>query len=443
MKRVDVRRTAIAVMCGLLCAVASAPAFAYGQDGLFGGRPNPDGSVTINAPTQTLDAPDRAQSVLQHPHLDYDPQPIRLGSFLVSPLIEAGVAYNSNIYSTPKPATSDEIIAVHPEVTAISDWSRHMISVTGSGDFDNFQQHTGQNITDAVFEASGRYDLMNQTWLAGQGGYQARQIPRANLNNSEGTKPVTYNLYSGGVSAYRGVGIIQALVDYTFNRYDYGSTNNAAAAGSLNVSELNRDINIVGGKLSYAKTQDFRPYVSMHYNTRSYASGGTGTSHGYKADVGTEWDLGGITSIDLYTGWINQEYPSFIAASANQALDFGGKLTWNVTGLTTVVLDASRSIEDSDIVGYDSFIASGGSATVTHELRRNVLLEGDAAYTNNNYRGSAPRQDHLAVVGAGTRYLINRFFYTDVNYSMTHRSSTVEGEGFVDHLVMAKLGVRF
>jgi hypothetical protein len=87
-------------------------------------------------------------------------------------------------------------------------------------------------------------------------------------------------------------------------------------------------------------------------------------------------------------------------------------------------------------------MVSGGSATLTHELRRNILLEADAAYSSDDYKGFSKRQDDITSLGTGTRWLINRHLYADLAYSWTHRASSVEQQGYVDHLLMAKLGFR-
>jgi hypothetical protein len=311
------RAKILAVCCGflLLCLPLSA-ARAYGLDGLFGGRPNPDGSVSLYVPLQTDEAPDRAQSVLDHPRPDYDPVPVRIGSLLISPSLATGFGYNSNIYGTPQ-ATSGTLFDLQPAVTAISDWDRNFLSITADGDVVFYPQQPGQNLANTLFQADGRYDLANQTWLAGRGGYQLQTVPRYELNNNLNGQPENFNLYSAGLTAYRGAGILRAQLDYDFNRYDYSSLPD----GSIGLGTYNHDVNTIGAKLIYGVSDDFKPYLSAQYNARSYDLSGAQSSQGYKTDIGAAWDFGGITSLDIYTGWLAQDYASFGASPDNDGVD--------------------------------------------------------------------------------------------------------------------------
>ena len=114
-----------------------------------------------------------------------------------------------------------------------------------------------------------------------------------------------------------------------------------------------------------------------------------------------------------------------------------------MTGLTSLTMEVERSIEDAQVVGFDSFLSTQGTATVTHEFLRNVLLEGDVGYTENTYHGFSDRTDHVLEAGAGVRYLINRNLYSDLTYGWSHRMSNLAGQDYVEHTAMAKVGARF
>src|ERR1700761_9155323 len=76
---------------------AASGAQAYGPEGMFGGRMNPDDTYVVTMPAQGEDKPDRGETVLEHPRPDYDPVPVQVGSFNLFPSVESGVEYNSNI----------------------------------------------------------------------------------------------------------------------------------------------------------------------------------------------------------------------------------------------------------------------------------------------------------------------------------------------------------
>ena len=121
-------------------------------------------------------------------------------------------------------------------------------------------------------------------------------------------------------------------------------------------------------------------------------------------------------------GWA-QDYYNFGNDENNDAFDFGGRAVWNMTGLTTLVGEVSRSVEENPFTGYNSFLATGGSLTLTHELRRNILLEVDTSFTHDEFQGAGNSTQDYPSAGGGVRWLINQNFYTDFVYNYQERTS--------------------
>lgn len=440
MKMIRLTRRGSSILCMILAMTG--PAFAYGPEGLFGGRPNPDNTAAVQNAVQTDVQPERAVSVLQHPRPDYDPVPVTVGSFNLFPSLEVGAAYDSNIYATPATGRADdEITSLRPTLNAVSTWSRHALAFTASGDSNFFASHTKEDYNNALIGAQGRYDIANQTWLAARGGYQYAAEARTSPNNAGGSEPTTFNAYTAGLSGFRGAGVVQAQLDYDLKRLTYNNT--PSATGSINQTFRDRDEHVMGGKVFYAVSDNFKPYVQAHYNIRQYDNNSARSSDGYDASAGAKWDFGGITTLDAYAGWLSQNYGNFGVSPTNSGVNFGGRLTWNVTGLTTVALEGNRSIEETTVAGFNSFKATGGSATVTHELLRNLLVEGHAAYTQDAFNGSGSRTDDIVNAGSGARWFLNNHVYTDVDYNWSHRSSNQAAQGYVDHLVMMRVGLQY
>ncbi len=419
----------------------AAPAHAYGPEGLFGGRPNPDNSITIDNPVQTDVRPERAQSVLEHPRPDYDADPIPFYSFDLYPSLEAGMSYANNIYATPTDQKRDLIETVHPAINALSNWGRHSLAITASGDINTFDEHPKENYNNGIFGVNGRYDIMNQTWVSGRGGLQYLSEPRNSPNADNGSKPTSFAVYSLGTSFYRGAGVVQTQADYDFKRYEYNAT--PFTGGLFPQSFRNRDQHVIGDKVFYAYSENVKPYISGHYNIRQYDANAQRDSHGYDFNGGALMDFGGITTLDTYIGWISQNYKNYPTRNVNDGVNFGGRFLWNVTGLTTLVLESNRTIEESTIAAYNSFKSTGGSATLTHELMRNLILEADMAYVRENFQGTGQRQDDIVSAGGGARVLISKNLYTDVDYTYSHRISDQVDQAYVQHVVTARIGSHF
>lgn len=430
------------VLWGVLLAstALSSPALAYGPEGMFGGRLNPDSTVVLSNPVEVEARPMRAQSVLQHPRPDYDPVPVSLGSFELFPAVEAGYNYDSNIFAQNNDTIDDHIISLRPSASIFSNWNRHALAATAFGDINFFSDNPDENVTNFVTGMQGRYDIMAQTWLSGRLGYQHLAEPRSSSNNVNGAEPTTFNVAKGGLTGYRGIGKIKVQGDYDLTRYGYNDT--PSTAGMIDQSHRDRTQHVVGGKVVYDLTENFKPFVKTDYNWRVYDNNHTHQSQGYDAVVGTMADFGGITSLEAYVGWMAQDYENFSTNKVNDGIKFGGRFEWNVTGLTSLVLETSRTIEETTSDQFNSYKSTGGSATLTHELRRNILVEGDFSFSRDDYNGIGERSDDTVSAGAGARYLINRYLYSDLVYNWSRRLSEDEASRYNRHVVSVRLGAQ-
>jgi len=430
--------------CALLAVgflLSSGSAQAYGPEGLFGGRPQPDSSIVLGNPVELKnDRPERAESVLEHPRPDYDAAPIDLGSFELYPTLELGETYDDNIYAASSGARDDAIGTIRPIVDLFSNWGRHALSITTFGDINYYSQHPAEDYRNAVVDVNGRYDIQAETWLAGRAGFQRLAETRTSPNAVDGSEPTQFNVAKAGLSFYRGIGLLKTTADYDAKRFDYDDT--PSAAGTIDQSSRNRTEHVTGGKLSYDMTGNFKPYVRGAYNVRKYDHNAPHDSTGFDAVVGTVADFGGITSLDVFAGWMEQYYDNFSIKKKVSTPRYGARLDWNVTGMTSVVVEADRTLEETTLTGYNGYTQTGGSVTLTHELLRNVLLEGDLGYSHSDFNGAGDREDDLASAGVGGRYLINRNLYSDLLYSWDHRYSTEDTSEYNRNMVTLRLGVR-
>jgi hypothetical protein len=153
----------------------------------------------------------------------------------------------------------------------------------------------------------------------------------------------------------------------------------------------------------------------------------TRNSQGFRTDVGSRIDLTGITYFEGYVGYIEQDYRSN-ALGTVRGVDFGANLAWNVTQLSSISLKAARTIVDTNfaIVGAansPAFLHTTAGVSLDHELLRNLLLNANAAYVNDDFKG-INRTDDGYDVGAGAKYLLNRYLYLGANYTYERRDSS-------------------
>ena len=86
-----------------------------------------------------------------------------------------------------------------------------------------------------------------------------------------------------------------------------------------------------------------------------------------------------------------------------------------------------RIVEDSATPGAGGYLSSNVSARVDHELLRNVILTGQAAYGNDQYKVIG-RTDHRVTAGVSGTYLLNRVVGLTASYNYS-KQNTVKGVG--------------
>jgi uncharacterized protein (PEP-CTERM system associated) len=133
------------------------------------------------------------------------------------------------------------------------------------------------------------------------------------------------------------------------------------------------------------------------------------------------------------------------------APDYGGRLVWNVTPLTTLTFSGLRTFNTgTPLNGTTAILGSAGSgylvstvvANADHELLRNLLLNVNASYEGDNFQGIA-RTDNVFVAGAGVRYLVNRNLFLGGSYTYYQRSSTLAGASYTQNILMLRIGTQF
>ncbi|HEX4199992.1 MAG TPA: outer membrane beta-barrel protein, partial [Chthoniobacterales bacterium] len=141
--------------------------------------------------------------------------------------------------------------------------------------------------------------------------------------------------------------------------------------------------------------------------------------------------------------------------------DFGGRLTWSVTQLTTLSLTGLMTFNTgtpgsttSTIVsttGGTTFIAASAgnsylsrtiAANANHELLPNLLANLNATYGNFTFQG-VTRTDNFFIVDASLRYLVNRNLFLGGSYLFTQYTSTIPRSSFNQNILTLRVGTQF
>jgi hypothetical protein len=385
---------------------------------------------------------------------EFDPIGLHLGDFFWFPRAELDESYNSNIFATPTSPTYDFITAVEPSVDVLSIFPRNALNLHASSVLQVYADHPAQNTQDGSVSVDGRLDA-----TAGSSFYGNAQVAHQHISygspNSPGNiaQPITYWEYIARAGYAQGGRRLSFGVDIGVEAAQY---NAALLVGGGILPQRSQDITISDAALraSYEIVPDYLGYIRVGGSLYDYWHTAPGAirpnSSIYRVNLGLQILPRHIIYGSVYAGYLVQNFAQSGLGSTS-APDYGGRLVWNVTPLTTLTFSGLRTfVTGTPSTGTLAIVGSAGSgylvstvvANADHELLRNVLLNVNASYEGDSFQGIA-RTDNVFVAGAGVRYLVNRNFFLGGSYSYYQRSSTLAGASYTQNILMLRICTQF
>lgn len=422
------------VMVGRIAAsligagVALAPGLGWAQvftEPLVPVPPVPLSPIVPAAPGQYLPP---GSTVVERARPEVDPLGIRFGDFFFFPSAELDEAYDDNIFAVNTGKTSAFITVLRPGFTIRSNLPQNAINLSAGGAFSRFSSHTSENSDDGYGDINGRLDVDNQHYFSGD-----VRVERSHIDigapevpgNAAG--PLRFNDYNASAAFDQYRLRIGYEVTGTVRREEYEALP-LVGGGITPESNLNNFAYEGALRTYYEFKPGYQGYVRGAYNVRDYDHGaGFGTptldSTGYRVDVGARIDLTGLTYVDAFVGYLNQDYRVASFGSIG-GIDFGAKVVWNASQLTSVSFATGRTVEDINnavligtaVTNSPGYLETSASVGVDHELLRNVLLNGTLAYANDSFQ-NITRTDNTYSAGVGAKYLLNRYLYLGGTYT--------------------------
>src|SRR6516164_1589641 len=335
-------------------------------------------------------------SAPQRPSSGFEPIGLRLGDFFLFPRAELDESYNSNIFATNTSPTYDLITALQPSFDLLSIFSRNAVNLHGSSNLQIYADHPAQNTQDGSVSADGRLDV-----TAGSSFYGNAQVGHQHISygspNSPGNiaQPVTYWDYTARAGYVEGGRRLSYNVDLGVTAAQY---NAALLVGGGLLPQSSQDITISDAavRVGYEVIPDYQGFIRVSGSLFDYwrtVPGGTRPNSSiYRVDLGLEIFPRHIAYGTVYAGYLVQDFAQSGLGNVS-APDFGGRLVWNVTPLTTLTFTGLRTFNTGTpssgttaIPGPagNGYLSTTVVANADHELLRNLLLNLNTSYENDS-----------------------------------------------------------
>lgn len=442
------RLRAAGAILGFVLGVFPAMAFAQTEPML----PLPVLPVGPEVPLQTNIPLEGGQTVDSRARPELDPLGFRVGQFFIFPRLEVDEAYSDNIFATRSGAVGDFITALQPGFDIRSDFGTNALNLSAGAIIQQYISHSSFDTQDPYIKGDGRLDVDAVHDFHGSLNYQRLHLDPGSPNFAgNAAQPQPYTTYGGAAGFEQTKLRVNYSADLSAERSEYEAVP-AVGGGLVQESENNDWAYELALRGAYEFRTGYQAFVRGAVNLRDYDHAEIGSpirsSYGYRTDVGVRIDLTGVTYVDAYVGYLDQIYESAQLGSIS-GVDFGTNAVWNVTELTSLSFNVSRSAQDVSAAVVGTALVPGYfhtvvGARVDHELLRNLLLNGQLTYANDDFQGEdRTDSDYMASIGA--KYLLNRNLYLGATYTFEHRDSSGAQaiNQFTRNIIMLRASTQF
>jgi hypothetical protein len=348
---------------------------------------------------------------------------VQKGSFLIYPQMNASLEYNDNIYATKDDTESDEIIHLQPRILAASLWPCHCLKLAAGIDKGFYMDNSDEDYLDAHVLTDGQIDIDNDSFIETRLGFENYYEDRGSPDSQKAwDEPARYNRWSGG-----------AWLNHTWNRlfgraggdvFNYKFKDvDLVDGGSQSLDSRDRNEYDAVLRLGYEWMPDVKPFVEGQYVWRRYDKENLSQrdSDGYRIGAGTQVYLGGVTTGEVFGGYLNQSY-DYDQYDDISGFWYGLSLLWEATKLTSIKTSVEERVDETTQLGASGIVATDVSINLDHELRRDTSIGFEAGYTHDDYEG-VDLVDQYYRIGPFVMYHINRNLNANLRYDFTTRNS--------------------
>lgn len=373
---------------------------------------------------QQQQAADPNTTVADRARPAYDPLGIRAGSFLVFPELAVTGSYSDNVGFDEDDEESDIVTEIEPSVEFQSQWSRHLLAVEVGSEIALHADQGDEDYQDLFAVGRSRVDVSRQTNIAATGevrrGHEGRDDPE-DAGNDDLTDLYQFG---GGMALNHDINRLGFTVGGDFLRSAYDDD-----------AEEDRNANVYDVLLrtSYEFSPRLDLFLEGRYNVEDRDdnvddNGVARDTDGYEGRLGAGLDITSVLFGEAFAGYRVQRFDED-DFDDETGISFGFDVNWNPTLLTSFGFSGQRDFRATDEGDAASNFRTEVGITIDHEVLRNMIVNGEARYQNDDFRGD-DRKDDTVLLGAGLTYWINRNLSFNAGYDYSGRNSNQAGEDY-------------
>ncbi|MGJ0506363.1 MAG: outer membrane beta-barrel protein [Methylocystis sp.] len=408
----------------------------------------PPPPVTVAVQPAPDPKPKPKPKVEQNP---YDPPGVSLGSVIFSPYVQASGGYDDNPNRlapdfNPRPSS---FFRGEGGVKVKSDWSRHNLEGELRGGYSEYFDYQKASRPDASGQMAARYDVTRDTSLdlLGKMALDTLRPGAPSLSSGQQNVYVTSRPVTLGVGTQAGAtqkfGRLAVSLRGTYDRVWY---QNAAYSDGTTLELARTSYNDFGALLraSYEATPDLKPFIEGTIDRRVHDSptdfnGFYRDSTGFIVRGGGEINVTALVKGEVSGGYGQRDYQDpRLPALRGPVVD--AALIYTPSPLTTVTLRGSTALNETTLANAAGALSRAVTATLSHDLMRNLNVTLTGSYFTNDYQGANVRE-RGANLGVKLEYKVTRSVSLRASYMHERLDSSYANADYTANVYL--VGLRF
>jgi hypothetical protein len=363
-------------------------------------------------------------------HPGYDPDEVRVGPFVMNPVLEVGLSTTDNLFLTETNETSDTYLSVLGQVSARTTASRHMFGFDAIANNETFFDTGSEDATQYGVRGFGQLDIGSSFALAGSFAYQDAREGRSEIGgNVDAAERIAFEKTGAEVNGAYEFNRIRLRVRGSTTSYDYQDLE-LNSGTTVNLDGRDFDETRLAASAEYAVGRDWAVLGEIEQVNREFdiiPIGGINRDiDGIVYRVGTNFELQNNLRGEITAGYLEFE-PDDPAQPTQDGLALNANVQWFPTELTTLSARAGRDVADAGGVNASSVLVTQYGLGISHELMRNIVLFGDVAFEQREFDAiGLSREDDQTDLNAGATWKVNRNIHVVGGLGFTTRDSDFE-----------------
>lgn len=379
----------------------------------------------LNQPSDDLlDLPADDLAVGETQTAPFDPTGIRLGTLLLRPSITQSV--NRETIRDGTTETKRNYLGTTMRGTLTSDWSRHQLSINGETVIERNFGGGIQPKPEGQIDANLRLDLADDTIANISAGYDFERQDNSDPNAIGGAAAQSgIHQFNGGATLERDAGVLRGLAGLGISREIYGDAR-LQDGSRLDLSDRDHTMIDARLRLGYELSPALIPFVEVRggrnfYDNTRDSAGYERSSWTYGGRGGLQFDLGEKLRGELGAGYERVEYDDARLAALD-GVTIDGRTVWSPQRGTELELALRTTLRDSVTPGASGWVEYNATATLTHQLRHNLVGRLTGGATERVFPEASNETTWLT--GAGLTWSLSRYLDLTgtVEYEYTDRT---------------------